>query len=111
MAASSKARARAKAEGKTVEMFDEGEDGRPVKRSRVDRGAEAAEGEAEIKSDDRVGMDGEKGKGEGGKGQPGSPGKREESPEGGGVAGKVDRVKHKNAYEISMFWSGLIRAR
>ncbi len=44
--------------------------------------------------------DDDMGEGENAKGQPGPAGKRDRSPEGGGVAGS-DAKRHKNAYEIS----------
>ena len=47
------------------------------------------------------------------KGQPKTEGKgkRERSPEGGGVAGERSGKKHKNAYEISECCPGQVRVR
>lgn len=110
---------------KAVPMADEGESGSESgveitspedsadegghvgKKAKTANGAKAkSKGKgAEAKGDqgDHVRSDSEA-TGEGGaktkaKGQPGK--ERDDSPEGGGVAGK-DAVKHKNAYEISM---------
>lgn len=82
MAAASKSRSKAKAEGKDVPMAEDPEaDGEAVKKEK--------HGKAHVdKSDDP-------------KGQPERANKRSRSPEGGGVAGSRDVKRHKNAYEIS----------
>jgi len=87
MAASNKSRAKAKAEGKSVPMFDEdsSSDIEEVKKEEHD--------EAHVNEKDRA------------KGQPGGMKKRSRSPEGNGVAGR-DSKKHKNAYELSVYLTG-----
>lgn len=89
MAARNKSRAAAKAEGKSLEMFDEegGDSGEKETVKKEHSGAHVKE--------NNEGQQGEKRA----KGAPGK--KRERSPEGGGVADSRDVKRHKNAYEIS----------
>lgn len=84
MAAASKSRAKAQAEGKKVPMHDD--DGDAVLDGEAGDG-EGGKGEGETSSGGRA------------KGIPTNK-KRSRSPEGGGVAGRESK-KHKNAYEIS----------
>ena len=82
MAAASKSRAKAKAEGKSVPMAEH-EGHEEVQKKQHD--------DAHVKEDDSP------------KGQPGKAKKRSRSPEGGGVAGSRDTKRQKNAYEISEY--------
>jgi hypothetical protein len=89
MAAASKSRAKAQAEGKKVPMHDENDMGDAAFDREAGDG-EGGKGKSEVKSD-----------GKGGDRAKGAPShKRSRSPEGGGVAGR-DSKKSKNAYEIS----------
>ena len=94
MAAGSRSRAKAMAEGKTVPMNDDPED---AKFDQEAGDGEGGKGKREINSSGRA------------KGAPTNK-KRSRSPEGGGVAGNQNK-KHKNAYEISMFTIPIISAR
>ena len=90
MAAASKSRAEAQANGKKVPMHDENEIGDEAFKR------EAGDGEGgKGKSETTKAWD----EGERAKGAPTNK-KRSRSPEGGGVAGR-DGKKSKNAYEIS----------
>jgi hypothetical protein len=91
MAAASKSRAKAQAEGKKVPMHDENELGDEAFARKAGDG-EGGKGKSETT---KAGGEGERAKG-----APSNK-KRSRSPEGGGVAGR-DGKKSKNAYEISM---------
>ena len=86
MAAASKSRAKAQAEGKKVPMHDENDMGDAAFDREAGDG-EGGKGKSEVKDEGRA------------KGVPTNK-KRSRSPEGGGVAGR-DSKKSKNAYEIS----------
>lgn len=86
MAAASKSRATAQAEGKKVPMHDENDMGDAAFDREAGDG-EGGKGKSEVKDGGRA------------KGVPTNK-KRSRSPEGGGVAGR-DSKKSKNAYEIS----------
>jgi hypothetical protein len=88
MAAGSKSRAAAQAEGKKVPMHDENDMGDAAFDAEAGDG-EGGKGKSEVKDSGRA------------KGVPTNK-KRSRSPEGGGVAGR-DSKKSKNAYEISTF--------
>ena len=99
MAAASKSRAKAQAEGKKVPMHDENDMGDAAFDREAGDG-EGGKGKSEVKSDAKGG--------DRAKGAPSN--KRSRSPEGGGVAGR-DSKKSKNAYEISTCHCCLVRSR
>jgi len=98
MAAASKSRAKAQAEGKKVPMHDENDMGDAAFDREAGYGP-GGKGKSEVKSDAKGG--------DRAKGAPSN--KRSRSPEGGGVAGR-DSKKSKNAYEISTCHGCLVRS-